>query len=122
MKLMLTVPFVSHAEPEAVKRLRQALNIKATAVRVLVIAQPEARERDCYANVRDNVAQHSGKMQQGWAVWQHGNLFIEAEPHAVFNPSGGGGVDGLHAAYTAGWYQVNVNPNDGRHFSATKGT
>jgi hypothetical protein len=25
-------------------------------------------------------------MQPGWAVWQHSNLFIEAEPHVVFDP------------------------------------
>jgi hypothetical protein len=28
-------------------------------------------------------------MQLGWAVWQHENLFIEAEPHAVFDPGNG---------------------------------
>ena len=29
-------------------------------------------------------------MRLGWAVWQHSNLFIEAERHAVYDPGNGG--------------------------------
>jgi hypothetical protein len=28
-------------------------------------------------------------MQLGWAIWQHSDVFIEAEPHAVFDPDDG---------------------------------
>jgi len=28
-------------------------------------------------------------MQFGWAIWHHGSLFIEGEPHAVYDPSDG---------------------------------
>jgi SEC-C motif len=56
---------------------------------VRVRPAPKAMESCCYQNVNEKVRLVGGKMQLGWAVWQHENLFVEAEPHAVFDPGNG---------------------------------
>ena len=78
--------FVPTAESDAFQKLRTAIGTDSTAIRVRVAADPGAQESHCYQNVRDKVAREGGTIQLGWAVWQHSSLFIEAEPHAVFDP------------------------------------
>jgi hypothetical protein len=41
---------------------------------------------ECFVNVRDRVAAECGNIQFGWAIWQDGRFFIEAEHHAVYQP------------------------------------
>jgi hypothetical protein len=83
----LPVPFVPKPDSNTVKNLRRALGTDREPVRVAVRTGPTERDRDCYVNVRERISTNgSGKMQLGWAVWQHAHLFIEAEPHAVLDP------------------------------------
>ncbi len=82
--------FVPQADSEAVRSLRLALGTDNPAVRVRVAPDAEAKERDCYVNVRAKIEREGGRMQLGWAIWQLGSLFIEGEPHAVFESGDGG--------------------------------
>jgi hypothetical protein len=59
------------------------------SVRVVTLPHPSAVESDCYRNVFDKIGRVGGRMQLGWAVWQHSNLFIEGEPHAIHDPENG---------------------------------
>jgi hypothetical protein len=81
--------FVPNADAKSVKKLRENLRTHGEAVRLRVIVEPGDRDRDCYMNVQNRVDRSGGRMQLGWAVWQHDDLFIEAEPHAVFDPGNG---------------------------------
>lgn len=90
--MLPTLPrsFVPQADSEAVRKLRLALGTDNAAITVRVAPDPEAKERDCYVNVRTKIEREGGRMQLGWAIWQLGSLFIEGEPHAVFDPGDGG--------------------------------
>jgi hypothetical protein len=81
--------FIPPVNSEAVNKLRVALGTDRAAIKISVIAGTDTRDRNCYVNVRDRVEREGGRMQLGWAVWQHAHLFIEAEPHAVFDPGQG---------------------------------
>jgi hypothetical protein len=78
-------------DSEAVQKLRTALGTQKSPVSVLVVTLPHPRavESDCYRNVFDKIGRVGGRMQLGWAVWQHSNLFIEGEPHAIHDPENG---------------------------------
>ena len=81
--------FVPTGDSEAVRKLLTVLGTAKTPVSVRVLPAPKAMENCCYQNVSDKVSLVGGNMQLGWAVWQHDSLFIEAEPHAVFDPGNG---------------------------------
>ena len=81
--------FVPKPDSDAVRRLRKHLGVEKDAVRVKIAVTESARERNCYINVRDKVEKNGGRLQLGWAVWQHSNIFIEGEPHAVYDPGDG---------------------------------
>ena len=86
----MLLPFAPAPDSPAVEKLRKALNTAQSAIRVKVNTQGGAKVRDCYINVRDKIEREGyGKLLLGWAVWQHGNLFIEGEAHAVFDPGDG---------------------------------
>ncbi len=86
----MPIPFVPSAGAAAVEKLRKFLGTDVDAFRVRVRTGSGDRPRDCYVNVRNRVQREGkGKMQLGWAVWQHSHIFIEAEAHAVFNPEDG---------------------------------
>jgi hypothetical protein len=89
MSLLLPAPFVPTANSMAVQRLRRAMGTDKAATVLSVVTDSGARERDGYINVRNRVERDGGRMQLGWAVWQHAHLFIEAEPHAVYDPGEG---------------------------------
>jgi hypothetical protein len=73
-----------------VKKLLSALGTDRTPVDVRVVpTSHRATEGNCYRNANEKVRRLGGRAQLRWAVWQHGNLFIEAEPHAVFDPGKG---------------------------------
>ena len=78
--------FVPPEDSAAVEALRRALRLDRSAVRIAVCPEPSARDRNCFVTVRDKVDAEGGIMRLGWAVWQHGPLFIEGEFHAVFDP------------------------------------
>jgi hypothetical protein len=89
MNFPLPVPIVPNADSEAVKKLRQRLSVESTAISLRVITEPEEREKSCYVNVQNRIERQGGSMRLGWAVWQHSNLFVEAERHAVYDPGNG---------------------------------
>lgn len=76
-------------DSDAVLKLRQSLRTNRAAATVRVIPAPRAMEGCCHQNVREKVNRVGGRMQLGWAVWQHSNLFIEGELHAVYDPGDG---------------------------------
>ncbi len=78
--------FAPHANSPSVATLRRLLRLNCAAIKVRVCPDPSARERDCFVTVRDKVDAEGGAMRLGWAVWQHGRLFIEGEFHAVYDP------------------------------------
>jgi len=78
--------FAPHANSPSVATLRRLLRLNCAAIKVRVCPDPSARERDCFVTVRDKVDAEGGTMRLGWAVWQHGRLFIEGEFHAVYDP------------------------------------
>lgn len=90
MNSALPEVFLPNADSEAVKKLKTVLKTENEAVRVPVVSDASARENECYPNVRERLKNLlEGKMQLGWAVWQHSNLFVEAEPHAILDPGNG---------------------------------
>ncbi len=83
VEMRVTVPLECS---DAVEALKHSLGLACTPVRVPVIPEPSARERNCFVTVRDKAESDGGRMQLGWAVWQHENLFVEGEFHAVYDP------------------------------------
>jgi hypothetical protein len=75
--------------PKPFENCQRRYKAASPAVRVPVEPDPNARENYCWQNVNEHVKQFGGQSLLGWAVWQHSNLFIEAEPHAVFDPANG---------------------------------
>lgn len=78
--------FVPPANSPSVATLRRALRLNCAPITIHVCPDPSARERNCFVTVRDKVDAEGGAMRLGWAVWQHGALFIEGEFHAVYDP------------------------------------
>jgi hypothetical protein len=112
--------FVPTTDSDAVQKLRVALATDRTASRVRVIPDPHAKESYCYQNVQSKVELEGGRMQLGWAVWQQSNLFIEAEPHAVFDPgSGKPWIDPTPNSFPDGkpCREILFIPNDGASYS-----
>lgn len=56
-----------------------------------VIVKPEAgmKQVDCFPNVRKKVEAEGGSIRYGWAIWQCGPYYLEAEHHAVYEPPTG---------------------------------
>jgi len=92
MNLVIPPLFVPSVSSPEMQKLRHALASGGTPIEVPVITDHNSVERDCYANVRSRVDESGGKMLIGWAIWQHGYLFIEAEPHAVYEFGEGKGL------------------------------
>lgn len=81
--------FAPSPDSTAVQKLRSALGTDRAAVLVRVVPPPKATEGNCFYNVHETIKTLGGRAQLGWAVWQQDSLFIEAEPHAVFDPDDG---------------------------------
>jgi SEC-C motif len=93
MILQLPAVFIPEGASFAVQKLRAELKVREAALKVPVQTERDARERNCYVNVRNRIEREGGKVQLGWAVWQHSNLFVEGEPHAVLDSSRGTWID-----------------------------
>ena len=48
-----------------------------------------AKPQDCFVNVSKKIAAEGGRMQYGWAIWQCDRYYLEAEHHAVYEPTSG---------------------------------
>lgn len=81
--------FVPTANAYAVTLIESRLGLPGAAVVVPFEPMPKTHERYCFENVRDMVLEHGGEIIHGWVVWQHGDVFVEAEHHGVWQkPSG----------------------------------
>ena len=56
---------------------------------VIVKPEPGMKQVDCFLNVRKKVEAKGGRIQYGWAIWQCGQYYLEAEHHAVYEPPTG---------------------------------
>jgi hypothetical protein len=76
-----------HSHP--VNLVEQNLGLTDAAIVVPFESVADAKELNCFDNVRAVVAEGGGEFVYGWLVWQHGNIFVEAEHHAVWRkPTG----------------------------------
>jgi hypothetical protein len=82
--------FSPDAQSHPVRLIEQKLGFPPnTAIVVPYEAMDGARAQYCFQNVRDVVAKIGGQIVNGWLVWQHDNIFVEAEHHAVWRkPTG----------------------------------
>lgn len=81
--------FVPAPSSPAVRMIEH--RVRQTDVAISVSCRPNrsARPRHCFENVLAAVAAEGGEMVPGWLVWQHGDIFIEAEHHAVWRKPDG---------------------------------
>jgi hypothetical protein len=47
------------------------------------------KPRECFESVRRKAEREGGRIQYGWALWEWPHAFVEAEHHAVYEPSAG---------------------------------
>jgi hypothetical protein len=81
--------FVPSADAYAVTLLERRLGLPGAAVTVPFEHVSETREGYCYENVQRVVEERGGSILYGWVVWQHDDIFIEAEAHAVWQKLSG---------------------------------
>jgi hypothetical protein len=86
---MNALPFVPQGDSDAVMKLKAALNLDSTPMRLKAVPEPGARERNCFEIIDDKVHREGGHIRIGWSVWQHDDLWIEGEFHAVYDPGEG---------------------------------
>jgi hypothetical protein len=54
-----------------------------------VLNDSRLKKDNCFENVDVKVRQEGGRVQYGWTIWEHPNVMIEGEFHAVWvNPKG----------------------------------
>lgn len=58
-----------------------------------VCPAPWAALNECFNNVHRMVKQYGGSMISGWAVWQRGNMLLDAEAHAIWRAPDGKLID-----------------------------
>ena len=58
-----------------------------------VCPAPWAALNECFNNVYRMVKQYGGSMISGWAVWQRGNMLLDAEAHAIWRAPDGKLID-----------------------------
>lgn len=58
-----------------------------------VFPAPWAALNECFNNVYRMVKQYGGSMISGWAVWQRGNMLLDAEAHAIWRAPDGKLID-----------------------------
>lgn len=58
-----------------------------------VCPAPLALPNECFNNVRRIIKQYGGSMCLGWAIWQRGNMLLDAEAHAIWNAPNGELID-----------------------------
>jgi hypothetical protein len=81
--------FTPDPQSETVALIAKKLGVANTAVAVPCVPVAGARELYCFFNVRDITAERGGELVNGWLVWQHDDLFVEAEHHAIWRkPTG----------------------------------
>lgn len=81
--------FTPDPQSQTVALIARKLGLASAAVAVPCAPVAGAREAYCFYNVRDITTEKGGELVNGWLVWQHDDLFVEAEHHAVWRkPTG----------------------------------
>jgi hypothetical protein len=70
-------------------KLKAALNLDSTPMRIKAVPETGAQEHNCFEIIDDKVRRNGGQIRLGWSAWQHDDLFIEGEFHAVYDPDDG---------------------------------
>jgi hypothetical protein len=83
--------FIFSPEPlsRPVSLIEQKIGLTDAAILVPFESVPHTKERFCFENVRNVIADRGGEIVYGWLVWQHGNIFVEAEHHSVWRKTTG---------------------------------
>lgn len=68
-----------------VMRFCAKIRPKSEPLFVDVVPEPWALPQECFPNVRAQIDKTGGRIPYGWAILRCGNLFIEAEHHAVYD-------------------------------------
>jgi hypothetical protein len=85
----LMVPRAPRAITDAVRAFCNKVVAGSKPIYLDTRPVPGARIDDCFAVVERQVAQNGGERVLGWQIWQHAQIMIEAEFHAVWrDPSG----------------------------------
>jgi hypothetical protein len=77
------------AHSRSVSLIEARLGLVDAAIVVPFESVADARERFCFENVKNVIAERGGEIVYGWLVWQHGNIFVEAEHHSVWRKTTG---------------------------------
>jgi hypothetical protein len=76
-----------HSHP--VSLIEQKLGLTDAAILVPFESVPHTKERFCFENVKNVIADRGGEIVYGWLVWQYRNIFVEAEHHVIWRkPTG----------------------------------
>jgi len=81
--------FVPQGNSDAVMKLKAALKLDSAPMRLNALAESGSQELNCFEIIDQKVRRQGGDIRLGWSVWQHDDLFIEGEFHAVYDPGGG---------------------------------
>lgn len=91
-----------HSISSDVVALCRKINAQSTPLYVPLAPEVGCQPLDCFINVRKKVNTAGGEIKYGWAIWQHGKYFIEAEHHCVYqSPSNSSLVDITPRPYPA---------------------
>ena len=69
---------------QAIMDMCASITSSSTPVFVTVQPKPWALPHECFNNVQQMIRQNSGTMISGWAIWQWGNILLDAEAHAIW--------------------------------------
>jgi hypothetical protein len=83
---MMQVPSPAAAH---VRDLCQKIKAGADPVYIAITPEPGCEVADCFNCIRQKVARDGGRIQFGWALWEWPRVYVEAEHHAVYEPSTG---------------------------------
>lgn len=75
-----------------IRQLGRRLACPAEPVRVPVRPPKGAVRSDCFGNVQRLTEEHGGEIVHGWCLWMVPDIWVEAEFHAVWRPTGGGSM------------------------------
>jgi hypothetical protein len=92
-KTVLSKTFVPSPSASSVRKICSVIASPEEPLLVKLAPMPWAVEKECFPNVMRQVAEGGGGIVYGWALWQCGWLFIEAEHHAVWESPNGEWLD-----------------------------
>lgn len=78
---------------QAIMDMCASITSSSTPVFVTVQPKPWALPHECFNNVQQMIRQNSGTMISGWAIWQWGNILLDAEVHAIWQSPDGDFTD-----------------------------